>query len=212
MARNGTALAQEPASASGQGATAFRPLAAGLAALLLILSAATGYAQVSPTGNQAVLQFQRAADDYAFLHRRLERRLGPLEVTAGSETVRIAMNAMAASIRAARPDARQGDLFTPAVQDVIRARVSAMEAHARTSDAGAPEIVEGIDVPEVALKVNGPFPWVVGTALLPRVLDSLPALPPELEYRLVGRDLVLIDSHANLIVDILPFAIATAVP
>jgi len=36
----------------------------------------------------------------------------------------------------------------------------------------------------------------------------LPALPPELQYRMVGRDLVLVDVHASLIVDILPQALA----
>ena len=36
-----------------------------------------------------------------------------------------------------------------------------------------------------------------------------PALPPELAYRFVGRDLVLVDVHANLVVDILDLALPT---
>jgi hypothetical protein len=32
-------------------------------------------------------------------------------------------------------------------------------------------------------------------------------LPAELEYRFVGRDLVLVDSHAGLVVDVLPDAL-----
>jgi hypothetical protein len=39
-----------------------------------------------------------------------------------------------------------------------------------------------------------------------------PALPPELAYRFVGRDLVLVDVHANLVVDILDLALPTVVP
>ncbi len=35
------------------------------------------------------------------------------------------------------------------------------------------------------------------------VRDALPELPIELQYRVVGADLVLVDLHANLIVDVL---------
>jgi hypothetical protein len=38
----------------------------------------------------------------------------------------------------------------------------------------------------------------------PSLLLNLPELPKELEYRFVGRELVLRDSAANLIVDVLP--------
>jgi hypothetical protein len=35
------------------------------------------------------------------------------------------------------------------------------------------------------------------------MIEALPPLPDELQYRIVGRDLVLVDVHANLVVDIL---------
>jgi hypothetical protein len=41
----------------------------------------------------------------------------------------------------------------------------------------------------------GAHPW--------SVFRALPPLPEELEYRFVGRDLVLIDVTANLVVDVL---------
>jgi hypothetical protein len=37
----------------------------------------------------------------------------------------------------------------------------------------------------------------------PCVINALPPLRGELQYRIVGRDLVLVDVHANLVVDIL---------
>ena len=37
----------------------------------------------------------------------------------------------------------------------------------------------------------------------PTLLSDLPKLPSELEYRIVGRELVLLDTAANLIVDLL---------
>jgi hypothetical protein len=41
----------------------------------------------------------------------------------------------------------------------------------------------------------------------PALLAVLPALPEELEYRFIGRDLVLVDVHADLIVDVLKDAL-----
>jgi hypothetical protein len=38
-------------------------------------------------------------------------------------------------------------------------------------------------------------------------MAALPPLPPELQYRFVGRDLILWDIHSGLIVDFLPDAI-----
>ena len=46
--------------------------------------------------------------------------------------------------------------------------------------------------------------------MFPCVIQALPELPPELQYRIVGTDLILIDVHASLIVDILPSALGWA--
>ena len=35
----------------------------------------------------------------------------------------------------------------------------------------------------------------------PQVLEGLPKLPEELEYRFVGERLILLDPHAHIIVD-----------
>jgi len=56
--------------------------------------------------------------------------------------------------------------------------------------------------------VNHPVPWGVSAARWP-ALTMLPPLPPELAYRFIGRDLVLVDVHANLVVDILDLALPT---
>ena len=41
----------------------------------------------------------------------------------------------------------------------------------------------------------------------PSLLMALPQLPRELDYRIVGRDLVLHDVNADLVVDIIPNAL-----
>ena len=171
--------------------------------------AVVGYTHSQPADADGVLRFLRAAEDYTFMHRQIERRLPALEVNANPETIRRAIDAMAAAVRAARPYARQGDMFNPAVEAAIRQRIArALHNHGFTpDDVMASELAEGVDPAAVTLRVNGRFPWAIGTAMFPCVLEALPPLPPELQYRIVGRDLVLIDVHASLIVDILPFAL-----
>lgn len=169
-----------------------------------------GYAHSQPADADGVLRFMRAAEAYTFMHRQIERRLPAMEVNANPETIRAAIDAMAAAVRAARPDAKPGDLFTAPVQGAIRERINrALRTHGLTpADVLEAERAEGIDTGAVTLRVNGAFPWTVSTAMFPCIIEVLPSVPPELQYRLVGRDLVLIDVHASLVVDILPLALA----
>jgi hypothetical protein len=57
------------------------------------------------------------------------------------------------------------------------------------------------------LRVNAPYPSVPLQSTPPSLLLNLPPLPSEVDYRLVGRALVLRDVQANLIVDFVPNAI-----
>ena len=50
----------------------------------------------------------------------------------------------------------------------------------------------------------GPLARAMEKTYTDSVLMALPTLPKELEFRFVGRDLILRDTHANLIVDFLP--------
>jgi hypothetical protein len=71
----------------------------------------------------------------------------------------------------------------------------------------ASERRDAIDAGAFILRVNGTFPWALGTAVFPCVIAALPPLSPELQYRFVGDALALIDVHASLIVDLLPRAL-----
>jgi len=58
---------------------------------------------------------------------------------------------------------------------------------------------------KLTLKVNQTYPQNIPLqSLPPTLLQNLPVLPPELEYRVVGHALVLRDIGANLIVDFIP--------
>jgi len=179
-------------------------------ALLLALGAATAVAQSPQPADDAVQQFVTATREYAWMHRRLEYALPPLTPTTVPETIGRGILELAAAIRAERPDAGQGDFFTPALAPVLRSRIAAaLSEHGFTpDDVRAQEAEGGVDAGTVSLRVNGAFPWAAGTAMFPCLVEALPPLPPELHYRIVGSDLVLVDVHASLIVDILPRALA----
>ena len=148
---------------------------------------------------QAIIQFQRAADSYAFLHRRIERQMPALEVTADAAAIERSMVAMAAAIRTARPAVREGDFFTPAIGSIFRARIAKALIEHELWEVEAPD-----DAPtDVKPAVYASMPWQAANATPACVLEVLPALPAELQYKFVGADLLLVDVHASLIIDIL---------
>lgn len=177
--------------------------------VLLVLGAMTVRAQ-TPVPADPVAAFTAATRDYATMHRRIEQQLPSFEINSNPETIRRAVEALASAIRVERADARQGDFFTPWLAPVLRTRINeSLIEHGFTSeDIRFAEWLDGINPSAARLAVNGTFPWALGSAMFPCVIAALPPLPPELQYRVVGNTLVLIDTHASLIVDLLPRALA----
>jgi len=149
-------------------------------ALVFAAAVAVGRSQAE-ADTATILQFQRAADSYAFLHRRVERQLGE-----GLTPDRIAT-----AIRASRPAAGDGEMFTPIVAAVIRSRIAAALKKPGCSVADETNVVPR---PNQDAGPSVPVPACIETAL--------PKLPPELEYRPAGVTLLLVDAHANLVVDV----------
>jgi hypothetical protein len=131
--------------------------------------------------------------------------------------------ALAAAIRAARMNAAEGDIFTAPVQKVFLGLI-AQELSSGSRGKTAREIILGEGNPKhpddegdskhpekparVVLAVNAKYPSAAPLSTVPpSVLLKLPKLPEGLQYRFVGRHLILLDSKANLIVDILRNAI-----
>jgi hypothetical protein len=148
-----------------------------------------------------VLQdFKQRIDKYMELHKRLEKDGPRLKRVDDPAKIQASQEALATAIRSARADAKQGDILTPEIADRLRRLIS-------------PEVagVKGIETKEaikedapaaVVLKVNGPYPADAPLPTVPpNLLANLPQLPEDLEYRIIGRDLILRDVHANLIVD-----------
>jgi hypothetical protein len=115
---------------------------------------------------------------------------------------------LAVAVQRARPNARQGDFFKEDVVPVIKARIADA---LRGLDFAT---ITGENDPEeksrmAAVRTYARFPELGPLATMPpSVLLVLPQLPDTLEYRFVGRDLVLRDSHARLVLDFIPNAVA----
>ncbi len=153
---------------------------------------------------EALRHFQEAVAEYVELHAKLLAQLGTREESVAAQ------KALVRAIRAKRAKARQGEIFRPEVQPVLRRLIAEQLKGPDTLDAreavleGNPGEGDERPVPIVA-RVNGVYPLGASRSTVPpSVLATLPPLPAALHYRFVGRDLILVDSVAGLIVDILP--------
>jgi hypothetical protein len=159
---------------------------------------------------RALERFAAAIDDYVALHHRLETPF-PEKLFDDAEEMFAVRDALRSALVRARRHAQQGNIFTPDVAVVI---TRALDRTIRELGYDPTEILAditadrepGVRDPEV----NEPYPWSIGSSMWPAFLRALPPLPPELEYRFAERDLVLIDIHANLVVDVLQDALPPA--
>jgi hypothetical protein len=150
--------------------------------------------------------FLQRVEAYVALHRQLEGPLPPEVVTDDVKVLSVPREALAAAMRKAREGARQGEIFSPAVARYFRILVATTVEKNRIDDLLS--IVEDENSVHIPARVNGDYPAGRSlSAMPPCLLAELPPLPIELQYRFVGRDLVLWDVHAGLIVDFVPDAI-----
>lgn len=165
-----------------------------------------GMANGTDQDAEVLADFDRRIQAYIGLHRRLEGPLPPLKVSSNPFEIQQARDALGEAIRRARADAKQGDIFTAPIAAVFR-RLVKDGCRARFTE--LLEIVnEEVEHPIVPPRVNERWSATAPFCLMPPdVLNALPALPEELEYRFLNRDLILYDSHANLIVDFITDAI-----
>jgi hypothetical protein len=180
---------------------------------LLLIACAALMAQSQPAVNPdaaIVADFQKRVADYQKLHKTVEGKLPRLKRTPSQEKIEHHEKELAHELREARRSARQGDIFSPEISSEFRRLIAlAMQgqnaAHVKESLKSAEPEVRS----EVRVEVNHKYPSNVPLQTTPpTLLENLPKLPPELEYRVVGHYLILLDSKCNLIVDF----IANAIP
>ena len=180
--------------------------------LLLLAFLATGWAPTArgqdpvPAKEQSknaagYKEFLNRVQAYVRLRKSIESTLPALKPTDLPEMITAHQQALARKIREARPNAKRGDIFTEDSRGTFRRTIrdEFRGPHGRGARA---TIRQGEPLKEIHLHVNEPYPdGVPFTTVPPSLLLKFPKLPDQVAYRIVGRDLILLDVEASLVVD-----------
>jgi len=164
-------------------------------------SAAKGAAPtVSANPDPKVLaDFQMRLDGYLKLRQSLAMRLKPLSPTANAADLAARQESLAAAIKSERKNAQVGDLIPPPMALYIRGIVAADFKRRSVSDTKAAFDEVAVGAPPA---INTTYP---ASAALPTVppllLNKLPKLPDNLQYRFYDRHIVLLDGDTELVAD-----------
>jgi hypothetical protein len=194
-----------------------RPRLTSLAVALIVSVASVCYAQPATTNQTRdtpdftvqvwgyiVADFSARVWDYFELRSELEKGL-PLTVTDDPAEIRRGVRALAKRIRVARAGAKQGDMFTPTISVEFR------KALILQMDANTWAAIMDDNPGEFSNQINGTYPDGKPLSTVPpNILAVLPRLPDDIQYRFVGRHLILLDARASVILDRIPYAITCA--
>src|SRR5208283_3198954 len=150
---------------------------------------ARGTPPVNPD-SALITDFEKQIKDYMKLRKQAEAGMPALKPTATVHKINEHRRLLASSIQAARPQAKQGDIFSPAITQEFKHLISigyqgADGTKVRTS------LRNDEPVNNVLVRVNAVYPEHIPLQTTPpSILLNLPELPRELDYRIVGHTLV----------------------
>ena len=164
--------------------------------------AASSQGTPAPGQDAALNVFRAALDGYAGLRTRISSEVPPLRVTPDAREIAQRSDALSNAIMRGRQNARAGQFFDRDAAAFIRRSLAA--ALVSSDDVAIRALLDADQTTFTGIKVHARFP--VGYLLPttpPTLLAALPTLPPQLEYRFIGRTLILRDIDAALILDYL---------
>ena len=172
-------------------------------------SATTQQAAGQPPVNadaKAMVSFLDRVKEYMALHDKLEATLPHLPKEATPQQIDQHQRSLSKLIQENRQRAKLGDVFTPESRRVIlklmRQVFGGPDGH-QLRDSIMDENPGNLHI-----AINGRYPDEVPLSTVPpQVLAGLPKLPEGLEFRFIGRRLILMDVHAHTIVDYIDNAI-----
>lgn len=137
---------------------------------------------------------------YVELHTKVESGLPKVPEDATPLQRDAVQRQFEKELRAARQGAKQGDLFTPQAQPVIKRLIAAVfdgpDGLKRRSS------IMDENPMGIKLAINGRYPDSVPISTMPPpVLQTLPRLTEGLEYRFVNDHLIILDVHAHIVAD-----------
>lgn len=153
--------------------------------------------------DQLIGDFKARIDKYVELRKKADDSAPPLKESHDAGKIKDAQQALLERIAAARSDAKPGEMFTPEIAAYFRRLL-----HPESKEPGTKEIMKEDKVGTIPFKINGPYPDTKPLVTAPpNLLEALPQLPKDIDYRFVGKHLILRDSRANMIIDYMPNAI-----
>jgi hypothetical protein len=171
-------------------------------------AAVPGAAQSTPAqpvneDAKVLAAFLDRVNQYVAAHQKLENTLPKLSKESTPQQVDTHQRALSKLIQEARKDSKQGDIFTAESQVVIKKLIAKVFSGPDAASLKASIMDENPGVPN--LRVNNRYPDEIPVSTIPpQLLEWLPKLPEEMEYRFVGNDLILMDTHAHIIADFIP--------
>jgi hypothetical protein len=151
-----------------------------------------------------VQDFRARVDKYVALRNKADDGVPPLEKTTEPAKIREAQVTLQKRLQAASPGWKHGDIFSPEISTRFR---SLLRPEVR--ERGTKEAILDDNPGNVPYKVMAAYPDSESLSTVPpNVLATLPELPKDIEYRFVGKHLILRDARANLIIDYLANAMA----
>lgn len=148
----------------------------------------------------AIQNFEKNVAAYVDIRKEVESTLPRLKSTPSPEKISHRQNQLAGAIRAARKAARPGDVFTPPIAAEFHRLIAIAMQTSGTRIASSLHHAEPV---HLRLHVNESYPGSIPLqSTPPSLLANLPPLPQQIEYRVAGQDLILLDVRANLVVDL----------
>lgn len=173
--------------------------------LLLVVGCTARSGGAASPKSPEVASFQKRLDRYIKLQQEQASKLPELKDKTNAVNIDSNRKALASAIQSARAGAKPGDIFAPDIQPTLLRMIQEMDKTARQMILDGNPAEEG---KKVTLKVNQTYSTEAPlSSVPPALLQKLPELPKTLEYRFVGRHLVLRDAEANLIVDFIVGAV-----
>jgi len=156
-------------------------------------------APANPIGT-AVLGFKQRVADYVKVHNDAESKVPKLSETNDPAKVHDREAALGAMIKSLRTGAKEGAVFGADFRVILEREVRKDFRSRSAADRKA--LIHELPA-KMTIAVNTTYPTELPLATFPaRLLQKLPDLPPELEYRIVGHHIVLRDVTANVVVDV----------
>jgi hypothetical protein len=151
-----------------------------------------------PEDTPSVPEFEKRIAGYLELQKKTIANLPALKNTDDPNEITAREVAMGNAVRAARANAKQGDIIVPETAAHLRKLIKE-DIQSRTAAEKGTMMDE---IPAFQPAVNQTYPSEHPLATFPAtLLKIMPTLPEGLEYRLLSNALIIRDIKANIIID-----------